>query len=366
MLTEVLKIQARLDDLEANQMEKKLSARFTRIAKGFGRGLKLASVAALGAAVLDKLINPLQEVKAAIERTLGKADDIVTNAKQFNSTTENLLKVRALGAVRGVSPESMDMLITKFQGAVAQAGLNPLDPANSAVRNFVPKALPIAKPGEAIIPGVNQAQPKPGQAPEREKQDTINAFYNFMLQLQKMDKNQQVLVQQQVFGEKQVLKMAEFLQDTGFKESADSLKKVDFAKAAKATDKLGNLNDKMVANRTVNELNDLAKKAQVIGTGTVNNMNRSELSNLNRENGKIARSDAAFTAEERMAQIQDNLEKLTTELVTKIPILFDALDGILGLLRKSVEGWQMIFNLLKGSPLVRGVKSLFGGGKDGE
>ena len=334
MLTEVLKIQPKLDNNELNQMERQLGSRFARIAKGFGRGLKLASVAALGAAVLDRLINPLQEVKAAIERTLGKADDVVTNAKQFNTTTENLLKVRSLGNVRGLSNENVDMLLTKFQGAVAQASLNPNDPSVSSVKNYV---------GE---------------------KDTALAFYNFITQLQKMDKNQQVLVQQQVFGEKQVLKMAEFLQDVGFKESAASLKKVDFAKTAIAVEKIATLADKDEANKTVRGLNDYIGKAAVLNGGVVSNVDQSEISALRRENGKIGRSAAAFTAEERMAEIQDNLEKLTTELITKIPVLFDALDGVLNLLRKSVEGWQMIFNLLKGSPLLRGVKSMFGGKDD--
>lgn len=334
MLTEILKIQARLDELEANQLENKLNSRFSRIAKGFGRGLKIAAVASLGAAVLDKLINPLQEVKAAIERTLGKADDVVTNAKQFNTTTENLLKVRSLGNVRGLSNESVDMLLTKFQGAVAQASLNPNDPSNSSVRNYV------------------------GQ------KDTAAAFYHFITELQKLDKNQQVLVQQQVFGEKQVLKMAEFLQDTGFKESADSLKKVDFGKAAAAAESLAHLADKNEANKTVRELLDLGGKAKVIGAGTVQNLNKSEINNLNRENNRIGRSDQAFSAEERMAAIQDNLEKLSNELLTKIPILFDTMDVMVGLLRKSVEGWQMIFKAIQGSPLVRGVKGLFGGKDD--
>jgi DNA anti-recombination protein RmuC len=94
VLTEVLKIQPKLDDKELNKMEKSLGSRFARIAKGFGRGLKLASVAALGAAVLDKLVNPLNEVKQAIDRTLGKADDIVTNAKQFNTSTEKLAQAQ--------------------------------------------------------------------------------------------------------------------------------------------------------------------------------------------------------------------------------------------------------------------------------
>lgn len=334
MLTEILKILPKLDNKEANDMEKQLGSRFSRIAKGFGKGLKIASVAALGAAVLDKLVNPLNEVKAAIDRTLGKADDIVTNAQQFGTPTANLLRLRAVGNVHGLSDENIDMLLTKFQGAVAQASLNPNDPANSAVKNYV------------------------GQ------KDTALAFYNFMTQLQKMDATNRTLIQQQVFGEKQILKMAELFQDAGFKDAAEFLKKIDFNAVAKAAEHNAKLNDKMTANRTVNGLVDMIEKSKVINDHTIGNVNRSEIGGMRRENAKIGRSDAAFTAEERMADIQDNLEKLTTELVTKIPILFDALDGILALLRKAVEGWQMIFNLLKGSPLVRGVKGLFGGKKD--
>lgn len=334
MLTEVLKIQPKLDNNELNQMERQLGSRFSRIAKGFGRGLKLASMAALGAAVLDKLINPLQEVKAAIDRTLGKADDIVTNAKQFNTTTENLLKVRSLANVRGISDENIDMLMTKFQGAVAAASANPKDPANSSVVNYV---------GE---------------------KDTAVAFYNFITQLQKMDNNQQLLIQTQVFGEKQVLKMAEFLQDVGFKDSAASLQKVNFGQAAKSAEKLGALNDKMTANRVVNNLNDLTNKANVIGNDTIRNVNRSEIANVNRENSRIGRSAQAFTAEENIAQLTDKVEQLANNIITELPVLMDGLKATVGLLEKSVEGWRMIFNLLKNSPLVRGVKSLFGGGKD--
>lgn len=335
MLTEILKIQPKLDDKEMSSMSKQLGDRFSKIAKGFGKALKGASVLALGAAVLDKLINPLNEVKAAIDRTLGKADDVVTNAKQFGSTTENLLKVRALGSVRGLGPEQVDMLLTKFQGAVAQAKLNPNDPANSAVRNYV------------------------------NEKDTALAFSNFIMQLQKMDKNSQLQVQQQVFGEKQVLKMAEFLQDKGFTESAKALEKVDFAKVAAATEKLADLADKNEANKTVRELNDVIGKAQVIGNGTVNNLNRAEITGLNRENSRIGRSGQMFTAEENLNKIQEQLEVLVNELLTKIPQVFTAFEVVIDLLKKSVEGWRMIFDLLKNSTIVKGIKGLFGG-KDGD
>ena len=315
-------------------MERSLSSRFSRIAKGFGKGLKAASVLALGSAVLDKLINPLQEVKAAIDRTLGRADDIVTNARQFNTTTENLLKVRALGQTRGLSSENIDMLLTKFQGAVAQASADPTNPANSAVKNYV---------GE---------------------KDTALAFYNFIIQLQKMEANQRTLVQQQVFGEKQVLKMAEFLQDTGFAESAAALKKVDFSKAAVGAEALAKLNDKVAANRTVNELNDLSAKAGVIGNGTISDLNRSELSALKRENVQIKNSRAGFTVEENMAEITTQLQNLSTQVLTSIPELLDGLKGAVGLLSKAAEGWALLIPLITKSPIVRGIRSLFGKGKD--
>ncbi len=334
MLTEVLKIQPKLDNNELNQMERQLGSRFSRIAKGFGRGLKIASAAALGAAVLDRLINPLQEVKAAIDRTLGKADDIVTNAKQFNTTTENLLKLRSLGNVRGVTNENLDLLLTKFQGAVAQASVKPNDPNNSSVKNFI------------------------------NEKDTAVAFYNFIIALQKMDKNQQVLIQQQVFGEKQVLKMAELLQDVGFQESAKSLQGLDFKKAAKGTDKLAGLNDQMDANRTRNVINDLISKATVIDKATVQNMNKSEINALGRENGQISRSAQAFTAEERMADIQENLEKLTNDLLTKVPEVMDALKGMTTLLQKSVDGWAQLFKLVRESAAFKGIRSMFGGKGD--
>lgn len=315
-------------------MEKTLSSRFMRVAKGFGKGLKAASMLALGSAVLDKLINPLQEVKAAIDRTLGKADDVVTNARQFNTTTENLLKVRALGGVRGLSSENVDMLLTKFQGAVAQASLNPDDPANSAVKNYV---------GE---------------------KDTALAFYNFITQLQKMDANQRTLIQQQVFGEKQVLKMAEFLQDTGFKESAEALKKVDFGKAAVGAEKLAKLNDEMTANRVVNELRDYSGKAGVINKGTVADVNKSELGALKRENDQIRNSRSGFTAEENMAELTHQVQQLTTKLLTEIPQIMEGMKTGVDLLKKSVEGWSMLIKLIKESPMVKGIGSLFGKSKD--
>ena len=74
-----------------------------------------------------------------------------------------------------------------------------------------------------------------------------------------------------------------------------------------------------------------------------------------RENGQISRSAAAFSAEENIAKLTENFEKLGNELLTAIPQIFDVLNGIANILKKSVEGWAMIIDLIKKSPLTRGI-----------
>lgn len=325
MFTDILRIKPQLDDKDLNAMDKKLSQRFSKIAKGFGKGLKLAAGLALGASVLDKLINPLQDVKAAIDRTLGKADDIVTNAGQFNTSTKNLVKLRALADVNGLGGEQLDTLLTKFQGAVAQFRANPKDETVSSVANFA---------GE---------------------KDIAVGFFNFIQSLKAMeDETQRILIQNQVFGEKQILKMAEFLQ-ANFEESAKTLQKVDFDRVAKSAEKLAGLEQTDRNNKVIRGLNDLVDKSNVINKGTIANVNKSEVNALMRENGQIARSAAAFSAEENIAKLSENVEKLGNQLLTAIPEIFSVLNGISNLLKKSIDGWAMIIDLVKKSPLMRGI-----------
>lgn len=331
--SEILKITPKLDNNELNNMEKTLSSRFGKIAKGFGKGLKLASVAALGAAVLDKLVNPLNEVKAAIDRTLEKANEVVTNSTQFGTSTQNLLKLRALGQLKGLEPGQLDVLLTKFQGAVAQAKANPNDPSVSSVRNFV------------------------GQ------KDTAEAFFGFIQSLQTLSADQRTLVQTQIFGEKQVLKMAEFLQ-SNFKDSSEALAKIDFAKAAKATQALSDLQEVDAKNKTIRGIQDIIAKSEVINKGTLAGVNKSEVNLLARENSQIGRSAQIFTAEEALNKIQTNIEELLSQVVTGLPIIFTGINTVVDLLKKSVEGWRIIIEMIQKSPLTRGIKGLFGGGKD--
>lgn len=184
MFSEILKVIPKLDQPALNTMQNSLSKRFTSIAKKFGSGLKAAitggGVTALAFGLIDKLLNPLKETQDAIERLLNKADDINTFSKQFNSTPDKLFRIQTLAEAKGIAPEQLNILIEKFQNAVVQAKTNPDQP--SPVQNFL------------------------------NEKDQVEGFFKFIQGLQKLTPDQQTFVQTQVFGEKQILKMAEFLQ----------------------------------------------------------------------------------------------------------------------------------------------------------
>ena len=195
-------------------MEKSLTTRFGRIAKKFGKGLVATltggGVAGLALGLIDKLLNPLKETQEAIDRVLAQGDDVVTNAKQFNTTAGKLFKLQQLAKSTGLDASQLDLLITKFQTAVAEAEADPNK--QSAVRQFV---------GE---------------------KDTAEGFFKFIQSLQRLDKNAQVRAQQEVFGEKQILKMADFL-NTDFAKQSALIGGRSAEEFTPGLEKLGELND---------------------------------------------------------------------------------------------------------------------------
>jgi len=332
VFSEILKIIPRLDNKDLNTMEKSLSSRFSRIAKGFGKVLKVSLLASFGASVLQKLLSPLNEVREAIDRTLKSADDVVTNAGQFGTTTEKLLKLRALGGLKGLQPEQLDLLLTKFQTGLAQAQANPNDPAVSSLKNFVGKG------------------------------DTADAFFSFIQSLQKTDPAQRLLIQEQVFGEKQILKMSEFLQ-SNFSESLGELSKVDFSTVARAVESIEKNESTNTKNATLRGLQDYVNKARVINPGTIDQINATEVQNLKRENDRIGNFKNAAKVEENINKISDNIEKLVNQTITELPIIMESLNVVVDLLKTAVSGWKDIFDFIKKSPAFKGIKSLFGKGE---
>lgn len=189
MFKEILKLIPRIDASDASRMENSLNQRFNRVAKRFGKGLMSALKggglvgAALG--IIEKILNPFDQIKETIESALTRADDLKTFSDQFSTTSGRLFKLETLAQAKGLETEQLRVLIGKFQSSVAEAIADPSKP--TAVRNF-------AKPG----------------------QDTAEAFFQFVQAMQKLPKDKQVLAQSEIFGEKLSLKAAEFFNEKDF------------------------------------------------------------------------------------------------------------------------------------------------------
>lgn len=328
MFSEILKIIPKLDPKDLQAMQNALQSRFTKLTKSFGKGLvnvlKGGGIAGIALGLIDKLLNPLKEVQEAIDRTLKTSDDLATNATQFNTTAGKLQKLVTLAKATGLDEQNLYTLITKFQTAVAGAKVNPNDPANNSVRNFV------------------------GQ------DDTAEAFFGFIQQLQKMDRNQQVLVQQQVFGEKQILKMADFLQQDFAKlAQRTGIDKVTSETLSKSIDKLANLSDLADALTARRENQDLINKSGVINEGMIQARDRSERLALQRENQRIQSYND-------LAAISQTAEKIFTLVDQGVALLGNLISKVLPFIDKVT----MAVDRLMKSPMVRGVRGLFGGGDD--
>ena len=328
MLSEVLKIIPKLDTKDLANMQRNLQSRFTKIAKGFGKGLmnvlKGGGVLGAGLALIDKILNPLKETQEAIDRMLSSSDDISTNAKQFNTSTGKLYKLIQLAKASGLDQDNLFQLITKFQGAVAQAKANPKDDAVSSVRNFI------------------------GQ------EDTAEGFFNFIKSVQALDKNTQVLVQQQVFGEKQILKMADFLQQDFEKlGKAIGIDKVTSARYGTSIDKMADLKDLDDILTTRREGQDVLRKAGIINEGMVRARDASERLNLEKENKRIQ----SYTDLQTISDTTTKIFGLVEQGVAMLGSLITTLTPMANRLIEAIEKFMK-------SPMIRGVRGLFGGGKD--
>lgn len=312
MFKEILKIIPTIGSSDLNKMERSLTQRFGRIAKKFGKGLTASlaggGIAGLALGLIDKLLNPLKETQEAIDRALKRGDDVVTNAKQFGTTAGKLFKLQALGKATGLDPEQLDVLLTKFQGAVAQAKANPQDESASSVRQF------------------------------RNDTDMAESFFQFIQQLKKMDKNQQVLVQTQVFGEKQILKMADFLQ-TDFTKIAPTFGAAD--KATPGLEKLAEMNDLKDLRASQQDFNDTLKKAGIITKGMVENNARRQQLDLDAENQRIGSYKSLATVAEASTKMLAGIETG----ILKLADMLEKLGGISEKVEKfSTKGfWRSIF-----------------------
>lgn len=312
MFSEILKIIPRLDNSELSKMEKSLSTRFGRVAKKFGKGMAASllggGIAGAALGIIEKILNPLKETQDAIDRTLQRGGDIVANAEQFGTTAGKLAKLYAFGAAKGLDQEGLNVLLTKYQATIAEAKADPTK--QTSVRNFT--GIP----------------------------DTAESFFEFIQALRLMPKDKQILVQQEVFGEKQILKMADFLNS----DLAALSKKMNLAPAESITPRLMNLDayadiaDEMGAKRGID---DLMNKSQLINRGMMQSRDAQLRAELTRENQKIGSYQSLM-----------NIDMAATRVVSMIEK-----EG-LGMLREAVSVIKNLAATAEKLPMLRALRGL--------
>lgn len=317
MFKEILQIIPKISPSDLNQMERSLGQRFGRIAKKFGKGLSTAllggGIAGLALGLIDKVLNPLKETQEAIDRTLKGADDIVTNSKQFNTTAGKLARLVALGKSTGLDEGDLFQAMARFQTAVAEAKADPTK--NTSVRNFV------------------------GQT------DTAEAFFQFIQNLKKLSSDQQVLVQQEVFGQKAILKLADFLQTDQVKQSK-LLGGPSSEKLTQSNERLATLNDEKDLLEARRGLNDTVTKARLITEDMIK--------------AQDARERRALEMENRNVQAYDTLNKIDTSIAELGNLMKTVVNSLAGILVKFTNLAGNVQKLVD-SPLAKGILKYVGG-----
>jgi hypothetical protein len=325
MFTEILKIIPRLDNGDLARMERQLSTRFGRVAKKFGRGLmnsiKGGGIIGGAVAMLTKVLNPLKEVQEAINSTLKRSDDISTFSKSFGTSEGKLAKLEAIATATGLDRDALFTALNKFQSSVAEATNDPKK--QTSVRNFAGRT------------------------------DTVDAFFEFIQGLQGLESTQKTLVQNEVFGEKATLKLADFL-NMDFNKMSKFFADIDSGKLTTSIQGLSDLNDMSDALTARRELQDLMKKSGLINAGTVSAIDKNERTKLNVENERIGRFASINDVDQKLQNITHQLEKMLTEL----PVVMNAVNGAIEAMKMSVNGWGLIIKTIKESRILRG---LFGG-----
>lgn len=317
---EILTIVPTLSSADLSHMERSLSTRFGNIAKKFGHGLKEAimggGLLALATGVIDKILNPLKETQDAIDKILGQSKDLSVMAKEFNTSSGKLFKLQTIAGATGLDAGSLNMLMEKFQVAIAEAIHDPKK--DTSVRKFA-------------VAG----------------QDNADLFLNFIQSLQKMKEEDRALVEKEIFGERRMGQVAEFM-------GADIPKlmaRIGLASGDSYTAKINNgaeLKETAKVLEAKRNADDMMNKLGKVNEGMVFGQNANETAKLARETAKFDSFKTMNNIDMKMDSLKDALSQL----------VLTAASGINGIddLKRNVEKLSL-------SKLARGIFSFGKSGK---
>jgi hypothetical protein len=131
--------------------------------------------------------------------------------------------------------------------------------------------------------------------------------------------------------------MSEFLH-ADFDKLNERFKDINVSDLTKASDHIAALDNIDKGNKAYNRLQDIIDKNDALSGGkdVIGLRNQVDETQLARENDRISRFDEVQNAALKVDKIQEDLEKLVTTVVTKLPIILDSLSFITTDLTKSV------------------------------
>jgi hypothetical protein len=312
MWSEILKINPKVDAAGLDKMEKQLSGRFGKVAKKFGMGIKNAitfgGITALATGVIAKILSPLKETQDTITRILDSSDDIVTSAKQFETSAGKYFKLQQLAKSTGLDEESLKMMLSRFQIALAEER-NKVKPKINADGTIAPLD-PKNQPGTL--------------ANFTQQTDTADAFFQFIQALKQMPKDKQVLVQTEIFGNKAVGKQSEFL-NTDFRKQLEIMNAKPaeaYTPALEKTAALADLRDALEAGRNLKDIEDKSKR---INKDMILNMAESDKKKRDLENAQLESYNDLKKAAIAGEKIQVELEKSLLTLSKYLPGVIETL-----------------------------------------
>lgn len=310
MFSEIVKLIPAVDQSALRRMFQTLNQRFSSVTKKFGDGLKNAfrfgADFSLVSQFVSKLLNPLQKAEEVITRVLQKGDNAVTNAQELGTDPGKLLRLQAVAQAKGVDPETLQMLLQKFQAALATE--------QEAAK------LPGAKPG-LLHQFIGE-------------KDTAAAFFDFVQSLSalgKTDKSRQTVVETQIFGEKIRGKASEFFNSNDF---ADVLKQLPTSKVlSEAANKTNALSDKADLLTAVRESQDFVTKSGLMNESQINAIDQSKQIDQKGENENLKRFDALKSTSIAVQELTEKLDKFTTDFITNTgPSLVEGVTALTNLL----------------------------------
>lgn len=320
MFTEILRIKPVLDPASTKKMQASLSERFGSVAKKFGHGLKgviKGSLLGISLGLLNRILNPLEELEEKIKTLLGQSGDLRDLSDRFNTGPGQIKRLQDVAGSLNVKPEELKDAMEKFADAVEQARREIADPflarsdTSFAVKNFT---------GET---------------------DLAEGFLSFIKSLHAASASDRSKVERSVFGADQHGSFKRFI-DTDFDTQAKKINEPSAQRLQNAIVTTANLNEKKNELGIENANKELLVTAAKLNDQMIKDMQAAEA----REQKKLTDQIDSYQDLRRGANAVEDIKEGFTNLLNNVTTMLGELKQITAFIPKFTNS-KMWNNWLK-------------------